>query len=71
MVNCQVANDGEYVPCRVEFFACPNDGQEVFGGGEYKVFSNDVPDPVNCVPIYLGVKAIGTYPSSNSKCTSN
>lgn len=50
-----VTDTGDYVADKIKFYACPNDGQEILGGGEYKVFSNNVPDPYLCIPIYLGV----------------
>jgi len=43
---------------RVKFYACPNDEHGIHGGGEYQIFSNSVPDPHNCVPIYLGAKGL-------------
>jgi hypothetical protein len=51
-----VAGDGSFVAGRIKFYACPNEEQDTFGGGEYKVFSNNAADVDNCLPIYLGVK---------------
>src|SRR5438270_454803 len=50
-----VTDTGDYIADRIKFYACPNEGQEIFGGGEYTVFSNSVPNPYLCIPIYLGV----------------
>jgi hypothetical protein len=51
-----VAGDGTFVAGRIKFYACPNEEQDTFGGGEYKIFSNNAADVDNCFPIYLGVK---------------
>src|SRR5579862_3779342 len=50
-----VTDTGDYIAHRIKFYACPNEGQQIFGGGEYTVFSNSVPNPHLCIPIYLGV----------------
>lgn len=57
----RVTDDGDYVHYRVKFYACPNGEQDVFGGGEYKVFLNSIHDENECVPIYLGVKELFGY----------
>lgn len=54
-----MTDDGSYESNRVKFYACPNEAQDETGGGDYKIYSNSVPDQWNCVPIYLGVKALG------------
>ena len=56
VLTLRVVSDGSYVADRIKFFACPNEEQDDYGGGEYKVFSNNAPDPEKCLPIYLGVK---------------
>jgi hypothetical protein len=53
-----VTDDGSYESNRVKFYACPNEAQDETGGGDYKIYSNSVPDQWNCVPIYLGVKPL-------------
>ena len=61
-----VTDNGDYVPNKIKFYACPNDEQEIYGGGDYKVFSNNVPSPHLCVPIYLGVNGSnGILPPSD------
>jgi hypothetical protein len=58
-----VTNNGDYVANRVKFYACPNYGQSIYGGGDYKIYSNGVLNPAQCVPIYLGAKKVtGTPP---------
>lgn len=58
-----VTDTGDYISDKIKIYACPNDGQEIFGGGDYKIFSNNVPNPYLCIPIYLGVNGSnGTYP---------
>jgi hypothetical protein len=57
----RVTNDGDYVRYRVKFHACPNGEQDLFGGGQYKVFLSSVSDEHECVPIYLGVKSLFGY----------
>ena len=53
-----VTNSGEYVADRVKFYACPNYEQSTFGGGDYKIYSNGVYNPSQCIPIYLGLKKV-------------
>jgi hypothetical protein len=52
-----LVGEGGYKSDRVKFYACCNEKQDVYGGGEYKIFAK-YPDKYDCVPIYLGVKAI-------------
>jgi hypothetical protein len=51
-----VTDKGKKVPYRVKYFACPTENRDIFGGGDYESFSNSVPNPETCVPIYLGVQ---------------
>jgi hypothetical protein len=60
----KVTNQGEYVNERVKFYACPNYEQSVFGGGDYKIYSNGVYNPTECIPIYLGALSI-SFPFYN------